>query len=75
MHKKAVVQIAKYLKTHKDEGLVFKPDPSKGLECYIDADFAGNWLIMETDGCASVLSCTGFYIMLAGYPILYKIRL
>ena len=71
MHKKAVIQIVKYLKTHKDEGLVFKSHTSKGLECYVDADFADNWSIMETHDRASVLLRTGFYIMLAGFPILY----
>jgi hypothetical protein len=24
-------------------GLKFKPDPSKGFECYRDTDFSGNW--------------------------------
>ena len=24
-------------------GLKFHPDPSKGFECYCDADFSGNW--------------------------------
>ena len=30
------------LKT-KDQGLVLKPDTTKGLECYLDADWAGSW--------------------------------
>ncbi len=26
-----------------EKGLIFKPDLSKGLECYVDANFAGGW--------------------------------
>ena len=32
-----------YLKSTRHIGLHFKPDPSKGLEDYCDADFSGNW--------------------------------
>jgi len=31
------------LKKTRDVGLKFTPDPTKGFECYCDADFAGNW--------------------------------
>ena len=27
----------------KGKGMIYKPDASKGLEVYVDADFAGNW--------------------------------
>jgi len=40
-HERAVKKIGRYLLDTKDKGLIFKPDTSKGLECYVDADFAG----------------------------------
>ena len=41
-HEWAVMRIVKYLQGTKDKGIVFRPDPSKGLECFVDADFAGD---------------------------------
>jgi len=42
-HERAVKKIGRYLSGNKDKGLIFKPDLSKGIECYVDADFAGGW--------------------------------
>ena len=42
-HERAIRRIGKYLHGDKDKGIFFRPDPSKALECYADADFAGNW--------------------------------
>ena len=43
MHKKAIKLLGRYLYHTKSEGIVYNPDTSKGLECYVDADFAGGW--------------------------------
>ena len=40
-HEEAVKRIVLYLKKTKDKGLVFTPDGSNGLECYINAYFSG----------------------------------
>ena len=40
-HEEAVKRICRYLLKTKTQGLVLKPDKSKGLECHVDADFAG----------------------------------
>ena len=40
-HKESVKSIGRYLKKTKDKGLVFTPDGSNGLECYINAYFSG----------------------------------
>ena len=40
-HERAVIRIGKYLIGTADKGIIFKPDKSKGLECFVDADFAG----------------------------------
>lgn len=41
LHERAIIRQGKYLNGTKDKGIIFKPDPSRGLECYVDADFAG----------------------------------
>jgi hypothetical protein len=38
-HGEAVIYLIHYLKKTRDLGLHFKPDPTKGFECYCDADF------------------------------------
>ncbi len=42
-HGEAILYLVRYLKKTHDLGLHFKPDPSKGFECYCDADFSGLW--------------------------------
>ncbi len=42
-HEKAVMRIGRYLLHTHDRGIIYEPDKSKGLECYVDADFAGGW--------------------------------
>lgn len=42
-HEQAITRISRYLRHTKDRGAIFKPDKSKGLECYVDADFAVGW--------------------------------
>jgi hypothetical protein len=41
-HRKAVKGIGRYLAGTRNKGLLWEPD-NTGLECYSDADFAGNW--------------------------------
>ena len=42
-HEKSIMRICRYLIGTADKGMIFKPDKTKGLELYVDADFAGNW--------------------------------
>ena len=67
-HERAVKRIGHYLLDAKDKGMVFRPDTSRGLECYVDADFADGWKDGDHDSPESVLSRTGFVIMFAGCP-------
>ena len=41
-HGEAIKRIERYLKERKDEGLVFKPDGSNGIECYAGAYLYGS---------------------------------
>ena len=36
-HERAVKKIARYLHGTKDCGIIFDPDPKRGLECFVDA--------------------------------------
>ena len=42
-HERAVQRIGRYLLGNKDKGIKFTPDLSKGVECFVDADFAGGF--------------------------------
>ena len=61
--------MVKYLQGSKDKGLIFIPDKSKGLECHVDAGFAGAWSNADADNPDNVLSRTGYIISYAGCPI------
>ena len=36
-------RIGRYLRDTRERGIIYKPDKSKGLEVFVDADFAGGW--------------------------------
>ena len=41
-HEEAIKRICRYLLKTKSQGLTLRPDKSKGLECFVDADWAGS---------------------------------
>ena len=61
-HERAVKKIVRYLLDTKDRGIIFRSDFSRGLECFVDADFAGDWKDGDHSSLESVLSRTGFVI-------------
>ena len=65
LHKKAIKRLDRYLSHTRKEGIVYNPDTSKGLECYIDADFSGGWQEANTEDADIVISRTGMVIMYA----------
>lgn len=74
-HERAVKRICKYLLDTKDKEIIFKPDASRGLECHVDADFAGGWTSGDHTNPEMVLSRTGYVISYAGCPILWCSKL
>ena len=54
---------------------MFNPDETRGIECFVDADFAGGWNQADADNAENVMSRTGFVIMYAGCPILWQSKL
>jgi hypothetical protein len=75
-HSHALKWIGKYLKGTMTEGTIMRPDPSKSLEVYVDADFAGNWdpQLAGKDR-STARSRHGYYIFYAGMPIAWKSQL
>ncbi len=68
-HERAMIRIARYLQATKNRGIIYKPDKTLGLECFVDADFAGGWSQADADNPENVMSRTGFVIRYAGCPI------
>ena len=74
-HEQAIKRIAKYLKGKSDRGIVYHPDKTKGIECYVEAYFAGGWSQANSDNPENVMSSTGFAIYYAGCPVLWSSKL
>ena len=74
-HERYVKRICKYLLDTNDKGNIFQPDPTKGLECHVDADFSGGWASGEYSNTEAVLSHTSFAISYAGCPIYWCSKL
>jgi hypothetical protein len=43
LHELAVMRIRGYLLLTKERGMISKPDLARGLEVFVDANFAGGW--------------------------------
>jgi hypothetical protein len=74
-HAKAVKAIGRYLLATKNKGIVCKPN-EQPLECYSDADFAGNWNKVESEfNRDTARSRTGYVIKYAGCPLVWGSKL
>ena len=74
-HEWAIKKIAKYLKGTFGRGIVYHPDKTKGIECYVDADFTGGWSQADANNPENVMSRTGYNIYYAGCPVLWSSNL
>ena len=68
-HEKAVKYIARYLLSSQDKGIHYKPDMTRVLECYVDAEFSGGRSSGDHTNPECVLSRTGFVIMYDRCPL------
>ena len=75
MNEQLCKNIIRYLLDSKDNGIIFKLDISKVLECFVDADFTGRWKDGNHKSPESVLSRTDHVIMYAGCPLLWVRKL
>ncbi len=74
-HELAIMRIGWYLVDNLERGIQYKIDKSKGLEVYVDADFAGGWSAADSENADNVLSRTGFVICYANCPIIWCSKL
>jgi Reverse transcriptase (RNA-dependent DNA polymerase) len=70
-HEEAVKRICRYLLKTKDQGIILRSDRKRGLECFVDADWAGSWQERSSNDPLSSHSRTGFVILYAGCPIIW----
>ena len=57
------------------EGMVYKPDLTRGLEVFVDADLMGNWISIDSLNRDTARSRHGYIIMYAGCPVVWKSQL
>ncbi len=76
-HERAIKRIGRYLLGTIDKGLIFKPDENQmsDIQCYVDADFAGNYSKDTANEADSVKSRTGCVIKFANCPITWFSRM
>ena len=55
--------------------MIYKPDSTRGVEVYVDADFAGGWNPEDASNADNVYSCTGYVICYAGCLIFWQSKL
>ena len=74
-HEKAIIRLGRYLLDTRSQGIMYKPNKTRGLECYVDTDFTEGWLKADAEDADNVLSRMGCIIMYAGCPIHWVSRL
>jgi hypothetical protein len=75
-HGQAIKHIGRYLAGTANKGIIFTPDVTKSLECFVDSDFSGNW--HKEDAATDMdtaRSRTGYIISYAGCPIVWGSKL
>ena len=76
VHGHAVKHIGRYLLGTRNKGLIFDPNPANLFECYVDADYCGNWnrtIAMEHIDTAR--SRTGYVVTFGDCPVIWASRL
>jgi hypothetical protein len=74
-HATALKRIGRYLAGTKDKGLILNPR-DHSFECFVDADFVGNWDRVNADVDPSTAkSRTGYVITYGGCPMVWASKL
>ena len=74
-HGEAVKRIGRYLLGTRGKGFIMRPDPSKSFECWVDADYRGNWNLLVTEDPNTAKSRSGYVITYHGVPLVWASRL
>ncbi len=54
---------------------MYRPDPKRGLEVFVDANFASGWDPEDAENADNVYSRTGYVICYAGCPMFWQSKL
>jgi hypothetical protein len=74
-HADTVRYFGKYLQGTKEEGIYLDPNDDKSFECWVDADFLGQYIKGAKDMALDAMTAksrTGFIITYAGCPIMWS---
>jgi hypothetical protein len=69
------MRIGHYLLSTKGQRIIYRPDSSKGIKVYVDANFAGGWDPGDAMNADNIYSRTGYVIRYAGCPIYWQSKL
>ena len=75
-HTEAVKRIRRYLLSTRDKGLIIHPNEMWQFDCWVDADFAGNW--RQCDAHVNPMtskSHSGWLVRFAGAPITWASKM
>ena len=75
-HAEAVKRIGRYLLATRDKGLIIHPNTHKYFECWVEADFSGNW--QEQDAHNDLMtskSHSGWIVHFARAPITWASKI
>ena len=75
-HAEAVKRIGRYLLATRDKGLLICPNTCKYFECWVDADFSGNWRQQDAhNDQMTSKSHSGWIVHFAGAPITWSSKI
>ena len=74
-HELALKRIGRYLKNTSSRGMIINPTRELTIDAYPDADFAGMYGHEKPTDPACAKSRSGFVIVFAGVPVLWKSKL
>ena len=75
-HAEAVKWIGRYLLATRDKGMVIHPNKSRQFDCWVDADFAGNWCQADAHSDPmTAKSRSGWIVCFAGAPITWPSKM
>jgi hypothetical protein len=75
LHELALIRIRQYLKLTRTKELTLQPTATVGINCYVDADFAGLWGFENPQDPNCAKSRTGFVLCIAGCPVIWASKL
>ena len=68
-HGNAVKRICHYLQGTKTKGMIICPLKQLSIDCFVDADFAGQWNVEDPQDPLCVKSHTGSILMSGNCPV------